>query len=181
VLEVRRGDGVYVTSPEPAATAGPAGPAVEPPHPDVVLELTEVRRMFEPVAAAQAATRISDARLAVVKYHLDAMAACRGDAGAFTEHDDAFHRAVTAGIGNRTLTALLGDISRRTLCARVWRALTDADAADEAVVEHTAIYAALHARDPILAQATALLHVHTTERWLRGRLTDASSADQTTV
>jgi GntR family transcriptional repressor for pyruvate dehydrogenase complex len=40
-------------------------------------------------------------------------------------------------------------------------------AADRTIAEHQAIYDALAARDSALAEAAALLHVSTTEQWLR--------------
>ena len=107
---------------------------------DTLLELTEVRRLFEPVATGLAATRISAAELADVERHLDAMRAARNDVELLNEHDAAFHRAVIAATGNATLTTLLDGISSRTLRARVWRGLVDDDAADRTIAEHEAIY-----------------------------------------
>ena len=88
-------------------------------------------------------------------------------------HDAAFHRSVVAATGNRTLTTLLERISSQTLRARGWRGLVDANAAGRTLAEHEAIYAALAAGDPAVAQAAALLHVSSTEMWLRPRLTGA--------
>ena len=67
------------------------------------------------------------------------------------------------------LAAELG-ISRspqNTLRARVWRGMVEANAADRTLAEHEAIYTALADSDANLAQAAALMHVSTTERWLR--------------
>src|SRR2546423_13579042 len=58
VLEIRRGDGTYVTSLEPAVLLDGMGAAVELLRGDTLLELTEVRRLFEPIATGLAATRI---------------------------------------------------------------------------------------------------------------------------
>ncbi|WP_053853217.1 FadR/GntR family transcriptional regulator [Streptomyces sp. NRRL B-24085] len=167
VLEIRRGDGTYVTSLEPELLLSGVGSAVELLRGDTLLELTEVRRLFEPVATALAATRISDAELAEVEHHLDAMRAAREDVERLNEHDAAFHRTVIAATGNATLSALLEGISSRTVRARIWRGLVDDNAAARTVAEHEAIYQALTDRDAALAQAAALMHVTTTERWLR--------------
>jgi GntR family transcriptional regulator, transcriptional repressor for pyruvate dehydrogenase complex len=43
----------------------------------------------------------------------------------------------------------------------------DANAEPRTVAEHAAIYAAIEAGDPGLAAAAALLHVSTTEIWVR--------------
>ncbi|MEV4560717.1 FadR/GntR family transcriptional regulator [Kitasatospora sp. NPDC049285] len=170
VLEIRRGDGTYVTSLEPDVLLAGLGGAVELLQGDTVLELTEVRRLFEPAATALAAARITDQDLAQVAGHLAAMRAARHDVAEFNRHDAAFHRAVVRATGNATLATLLEHISGRTLRARIWRGQSDTDAAGRTLAEHEAILEALTARDPHLAQAAALLHVTTTERWLRAHL-----------
>ncbi|UCM86726.1 FadR/GntR family transcriptional regulator [Streptomyces marincola] len=170
VLEIRRGDGTYVTSLEPHLLLDGVGAAVEMLRGPTLLQLTEVRRLFEPVATGLAATRIDAAQLAEVRGHLTAMRAARADAESLTEHDAAFHRAVLAATGNPTLVSLLDGISSRTLRARVWRGLVDEDAAALTVAEHETIYAALAAGDAALAEAAALVHVSGTERWLRDHL-----------
>jgi GntR family transcriptional repressor for pyruvate dehydrogenase complex len=169
VLEIRRGDGTYVTSLQPDLLLGGLGGAVELLQGDTgtLLDLMEVRRLFEPVAAALAATRISEAGLAEVKWHLDAMREARDDVEVLNRHDAAFHRAVNAATGNETLVTLLEGISGQTLRARIWRGLVDGDAAGRTLAEHEAVYQALVCRDGPLAQAAALLHVSNTENWLR--------------
>jgi GntR family transcriptional repressor for pyruvate dehydrogenase complex len=171
VLEIRRGDGTYVTSLEPELLLEGLGSAVELLRGDTLLELTEVRRLFEPVATGLAATRISAAELAEVERHLTAMRDARDDAERLNEHDAAFHRAVIAATGNATLATLLEGISSRTVRARVWRGMVDDNVADLTLAEHEAIYAALATGNSALAQATALVHVSSTEAWLRERLT----------
>lgn len=167
VLEIRRGDGTYVTSLEPALLLESIGSAVELLRGDKLLELTEVRRLFEPVATGLAAVRITDEDLAEVRRHLDAMTHAGDDVELLNEHDAAFHRAVIASAGNSTLATLLEGIAGRTVRARVWRGLVDERAGDRTVAEHRAIYDALAARDRALAEAAALIHVSTTEQWLR--------------
>jgi GntR family transcriptional repressor for pyruvate dehydrogenase complex len=169
VLEIRRGDGTYVTSLQPDMLLGGLGGAIELLQGDagILLDVMEVRRLFEPAAAALAAIRITDAGLAEVKRHLDAMREARDDVELLNRHDAAFHRAVIAATGNNTLVTLLEGISGQTLRARIWRGLVDGDAAGRTVAEHEAIYQALVARDGPLTQAAALLHVSNTEGWLR--------------
>ncbi|MCS7477056.1 FadR/GntR family transcriptional regulator [Umezawaea endophytica] len=167
VLEIRRGDGTYVTSLEPEVLLGGISSAVELLRGDTLLELTEVRRLFEPVATGLAASRISDGELAEVEQHLRAMRAARNDVELLNRHDAAFHRAVVAATGNATLATLLEGISSRTVRARVWRGLVDDQAASRTLAEHEAIYRALVDRDAALAHAAALVHINTTERWLR--------------
>ncbi|WP_248963877.1 FadR/GntR family transcriptional regulator [Sphaerisporangium perillae] len=170
VLEVRRGDGTYVTSLKPELLLEGVGLAVEMMRGDDLLEVTEVRRLLEPVATGLAATRISADQLREVEHHLNAMIDAQDDVEALNRHDDDFHRAVLAATGNTALCTLLAGIAGRTLRARVWRGLIDDDAAGRTVNEHVAIYRALASRDAPLAQAAALMHVSTTETWLRENL-----------
>lgn len=173
VLEIRRGDGTYVTSLEPAVLFEGLGSAVELLRSDTLLELTEVRRLFEPVATGVAAVRITVEQLAEVERHLEAMRAAKDDVELLNQHDAAFHRAVIAATDNQTLASLLEGISSRTVRARVWRGLVDEAVAERTLAEHQAIYDALSAGDPVLAQAVALVHISTTENWLRDHLADS--------
>ncbi|MFD0660202.1 FadR/GntR family transcriptional regulator [Thermocatellispora tengchongensis] len=170
MLDVRRGDGTYVTSLEPRLLLEGLGLAVELLQDDTLLEIVEVRRLFEPVATGLAATRITDEQLAEVGEHLEAMRAASDDIEKLNRFDAAFHRAVVSATGNETLSTLLDGISSRTLRMRVWRGTVEANASHKTVAEHEAIYEALLARDATLAQAAALIHVSTTETWLRSVL-----------
>jgi GntR family transcriptional regulator, transcriptional repressor for pyruvate dehydrogenase complex len=170
VLDVRRGDGTYVTSLAPRLLLEGLGVAVELLQDDTLLEVMEVRRMLEPVATGLAALRMSDADLDGLGKILERMRAAAGDAEQLLQHDTEFHRTVIAATGNETLTSLMDGLSGRTLRARVWRGLIEANAADVTLSQHEAIYVALRARDQLLAQATALVHVNTSESWLRAVL-----------
>lgn len=167
VLEVRHGNGTFVTSLQPGLLLDGIRDAVELLQGDTMLELTEVRRLFEPAATGLAATRISPRQLAEVKGHLDAMRAAADDVELLNHHDAAFHHAVVAATGNDTLSAVIDGISSRTVRARVWRGLVTAEAAEQTLREHEAIFTALVAGDAGLAQAAALMHITTTETWLR--------------
>ncbi|MGW3287045.1 FadR/GntR family transcriptional regulator [Streptomyces sp. NPDC001002] len=172
VLEVRRGDGTYVTSLQPGVLLEGLGSAVELLQSDsgALLDLMEVRRLLEPPAAALAAVRMSDEALAEVKQHLDAMREAREDVELLNAHDAAFHRAVASATANETLLTILDGISGSTLRARIWRGLVDSQAAGRTLAEHEAIYDALAVGDASLSQAAALMHVNSTERWLREHL-----------
>ncbi|MFM9559032.1 MULTISPECIES: FadR/GntR family transcriptional regulator [Streptomyces] len=183
VLEVKRGDGTYVTSLQASVLLEGLGGAVELLQADAgaLLDLMEVRRLLEPAATGLAAVRITDEQLAEVKHHLDAMREARDDVELLNMHDAAFHRAVVAATGNESLLALLEGVSGHTLRARIWRGQVDAQVAARTVTEHEAIYEALAARDAPLSQAAALLHVSSTEGWLREHLEsdgfDGSASD----
>ena len=176
VLEIRRGDGTYVTSLAPGVLFEGLASAVELLRPGRFLELIEVRRLFEPAATALAAARICGDELVEIGRHLDAMRAARDDVEALNKHDAAFHRAVFAATGNETLTTLLEGISAHTLRARIWRGMVDQDAADKTLAEHSAIFSALTEGSPELAHAAALMHVNTTEQWLRAHIDELTES-----
>ncbi|GAA1941294.1 FadR/GntR family transcriptional regulator [Kitasatospora viridis] len=180
VLEIRRGDGTYVTSLAPGLLLEGIGGAVELLQGDTVLELTEVRRLFEPAATGLAATRATAQDLAELEWHLAAMRTARDDVELLNEHDAAFHRVVVRATRNETLATLLEHISGQTVRARIWRGLSDAAAAGRTIDEHEAIHRALVAGDAELARAAALLHVTSTERWLREHLAEGESDDHRT-
>lgn len=167
VLQVRRGDGTFVTSLAPQLLLEGLGLAVELLQDDTLLEVMEVRRMLEPVATGMAALRMSDDDLDQLGRILDDMRAAAGDHEKLIQFDTAFHRTVVAATGNETLTSLMDGLSSRTVRARVWRGLIESNAAHTTVEEHHAIYLALRSRDQLLAQASALIHVNTSEAWLR--------------
>jgi GntR family transcriptional repressor for pyruvate dehydrogenase complex len=172
VLEVRRGDGTYVTSLAPSLLLGGLGNAVSLMSGNTIVELTEVRRLLEPAATGLAAARITDEELAVVREHLDAMYEAVDDVEKLTVLDAAFHQAVVAATGNETLITLLEGISSRTLRARIWRGNVERGVTAVTLAQHSAIYEALANRDPQVATAAALMHVDTSERWLRDHLSD---------
>jgi GntR family transcriptional repressor for pyruvate dehydrogenase complex len=139
---------------------------------NTIVELTEVRRLLEPAATGVAASRITDEQLAVVRGHLDAMYDAVDDVERLTVLDAAFHQAVIAATGNETLATLLDGISSRTLRARIWRGNAEHGVTAVTLAQHSAIYEALANRDAQVATAAALMHVDTSERWLREHLSD---------
>src|SRR6201984_3758457 len=75
VLEVRQGDGTYVSSLEPGELLEPTLSATRLLQGRTVLELFEVRRMLEPEAAAMAAQRADEDVLTALRRELDRMIA----------------------------------------------------------------------------------------------------------
>lgn len=175
VLQVRRGDGTYVTSLAPSLLLEGLGSAVALMQGGGVLELTEVRRLLEPAATGLAATRITAEQLEEVHQLLDAMREAVDDVERLTVLDAAFHSAVIAATGNETLTTLLDGISSRTLRARIWRGTVDHGVTHLTLAQHNAIYTALANHDTAVATAAALIHVDTSEHWLRAHLADVDA------
>lgn len=167
VLEVRRGDGTFVTSLAPKLLLEGVGFAVELLQGDTLLEVMEVRRLLEPAATGLAAQRITDQQLDELAVALQNMLDTATDPEMLMQADITFHRIVIASTGNETLTSLLDGLAGRTVRARIWRGLVLGSVTEATIDEHRAIYDALRGRDPFLAQSAALLHVNTSEAWLR--------------
>ncbi len=174
VLDVRRGDGTYVTSLSPALLLEGIGFAFELLQADTLLEVMEVRRLLEPAATAVAAQRITAEQLEELADLMQRMRAVADDAEKLMQCDIAFHRTIVLATGNETLTSLLDGLSGRTVRARIWRGLVLGNVAANTIDEHEAIYQALKAGDQSLAKAAALIHVSTSESWLRAVLEDAN-------
>lgn len=169
VLDVKRGDGTYVTSLRPELLLAGIGAAADLLQQGFTLELVQVRRILEPAATAMAATRISDTTLDELEACLHQMSTAPTH-HELVEFDEQFHHLVATAAGNATLASMLLGVSSRTTRGRAWRGVIEAGATERTISEHAAILAALRARDPSLAEAAALLHVSTTEAWFRSVL-----------
>jgi GntR family transcriptional regulator, transcriptional repressor for pyruvate dehydrogenase complex len=173
VLEVRQGDGTYVSSLEPGELLEPTLSATGLLRGRTVLELFEVRRLLEPEAAALAARAADPDVVAGLGRELDRMVAAGDRADELVEADAAFHDVIAAAPGNGVLRALLRSLSTSTARARLWHGIAERGALDLAREEHRRIYEAVAAGDADLARASALLHIATNERWLREHLDPA--------
>jgi GntR family transcriptional repressor for pyruvate dehydrogenase complex len=173
VLDVRRGDGTYVTSLRPEQLLQGIGAAAELMADGFSLELVQVRRILEPAATALAAQRIEDATLSRLEILLERMRATESDE-ALVQTDMDFHAVVAAASGNVTLASMLGGVSTRTTRVRIWRGIVEHDAKAQTIAQHADILQALQDRDPALGAAAALVHVATTEASLR-RMIDSQS------
>lgn len=170
VVDVRQGDGTYVTSLEPRLLLEGVGFAVDLVQDDSILQVIEVRRLFEPVASGLAAERIDADALARLEAHVDGMEQAGDDQEQLLRCDQLFHATVFEATGNPTLMSILEGLSSRTVRARIWRGVIVREAAAQTLVEHRAIHHALAAHDRPLAEAAALVHVNTSEQWLRDLL-----------
>ena len=175
VLDVKRGDGTYVTSLEPQLLLSGLSFVMELMQDRTVLELFEVRRLLEPAATALAATRISDSAIAELRQLLDAMRSTTTSEDLINQ-DVAFHRCVVQGSGNATLVSFLEALFTRTARARVWRGIWDRGSLEWTFAQHELIVDALEQRDVGLATAAATVHVAASEQWLRHLLQDGDPA-----
>jgi GntR family transcriptional regulator, transcriptional repressor for pyruvate dehydrogenase complex len=175
VLDVRRGDGTFVTSLRPELLLAGIGAAAELFQEGFSLELVGVRRILEPAATAMAALRIDGAALIRLGDCLESMRAARSE-DELIKFDTEFHATVAASAGNETLASMLSGLSSRTMRTRAWRSVLEEDATARTVAQHADILRALTAGDPVLAEAAALVHVAATEAWFR-RVLDESGVE----
>ncbi|GAA4257400.1 FadR/GntR family transcriptional regulator [Dactylosporangium darangshiense] len=169
VLDVRQGDGTYVTSLEPNLLLDALSFVVDFHRDDTVLEFLEVRRILEPAATALATQRMTDADVVKLQSVLDQL----GDdptIESLVANDLEFHRLIAAGSGNAVLCSLIDGLSGPTTRARIWRGLTQEGAAVRTREQHQAIVDAISTRQPDLARSWASIHVAGVEEWLRRAL-----------
>ncbi|PRX49193.1 GntR family transcriptional regulator [Prauserella shujinwangii] len=171
VLDVRQGDGTYVTSLDPGLLMDAMGFVVDFHRDDTVLQFLEVRRILEPAATAMAAISMPAA-------DIDGLARLLTSLGEhptveqLVANDVEFHARIAAGSGNQVLCSLLDSLSSRTHRARTWRGLTQEAAVERTLAEHWAIQRALADRQPEVARSWATVHIAGVEQWLREALTE---------
>lgn len=166
VLDVRRGDGTFVTSLEPSILLETVSFVADLHDDTSILDVFAVRRILEPAAVAQSALKISNEEIQQLN-ELVAQVATSSTADELVKHDLIFHKRIVAAAGNEYLTSLLDSLSSSTVRARVWRGLTEDNAIEMTLKEHQAIVDALQDRNAELAQALTTVHVSGVERWLR--------------
>jgi DNA-binding FadR family transcriptional regulator len=169
ILDVRQGDGTYVTSLDPQLLLEALSFVVDFHRDDTVLEFLAVRRILEPAATGMAAARITTDELDELQDRLDALGA-QPSVEELVGADLEFHRGIVAASGNSVLCSLLDGLSGPTTRARVWRGLTQEDAVSRTLLEHRAILGALRDRDGGAASSWATVHIASVEQWLRSTL-----------
>lgn len=120
-------------------------------------EIVEVRQLLEVAGARLAAARATTDDVERLRTHLTAMRDTPDDLHAFVEADVAFHLEVARIAGNSVLSEMLSGV--RSLL-RVWveRAVRAEGSTTGTLAEHTAVFEAVEARDPDLADRA--MHVH---------------------
>src|SRR5712671_2116490 len=151
VLEVRQGDGTYVSSLEPDLLLESTGFVSHLLLGETGIALSEVRRILEAAAAALAAARIDEQGKNALGSSLERMRDARG-VEELVEADVAFHAVVARASGNPVLVSLLASLSTRMMRVRLWHGRTSDEALHETREEHRRIYEAIIAGDPDLAR-----------------------------
>jgi len=162
VIEMRQGDGTYITSLEPELL-------VE--HLDFVLslddstflQLFEARKIVEVGIASLAAQRITDRQIQELEAVQTKSLASSDDYDAFLAVDLELHDIITHAAGNPFLKRFLTSLSRISLASRK-RTVTIPGVSRQAAVDHQAIIAALKDRDPEAASRAMLIHLNNVEK-----------------
>ncbi len=169
ILDVRQGDGTYVSSLASDSLLDALSFILEFHSDASVLELLEVRRILEPAASARAAVRIDPPALAGLERILGT-ANARSPVEELVRADIEFHRAIAVAGENSVLASLIESLSAPTQRARVWRGMTQEGALQRTLDEHRAIFEAISRRDPETARSWATVHIAGVEDWLRSAL-----------
>ena len=166
VLDVRRGDGTYVTSLEPRLLLEAMSFVVDLHQDASVLEILEVRRILEPAAAAAAVLRATADDVRVLEEMLATVQETTSVED-LVAHDVTFHGYISQLSGNTYLSSLLDTLSSSTLRARIWRGLTEKNAVAQTLAEHRGIVNAIAAGDPELTRSLLTVHINGVQRWLQ--------------
>ncbi|MEV5559202.1 FadR/GntR family transcriptional regulator [Nonomuraea wenchangensis] len=169
VLDVRQGDGTYVTSLEPGLLLDTLSFVLDLHRDDTVLQFFEVRRILEPAATAMAAELMKDDEIEELRVILESLPE-RPTIEELVANDLRFHQRIAQGSGNSVLCSFIESLSGPTNRARVWRGLTQEGALQKTREQHTAIYEAIAARQADIARSWATVHVAGVESWLRRAL-----------
>jgi len=169
ILDVRRGDGTYVTNLRPSSAMDAMSFVLELQQDETILDLLEVRRMLEAAAGAKAAALITAEQLQELRDLLGQVGP-ESDVESLVAHDLAFHRQISTLAGNEFLCDLLDVVAGRTSRVRVWRGITQEGAIERTLGEHALIVAALELRDAALVSARLTAHVSGVEDWVRRAL-----------
>lgn len=169
ILDVRRGDGTYVTSLTPDLLLETMSFIIDFHQDSSILDLFEVRRALEPMAAEKAARLMAGEDAAQLLALTDAVDP-DSPIGDLVANDLEFHHRIAAAASNPVLCSLIDSVAGRTHQARAWRAVTQEDAFEQTQREHRAIALAIGERQPTVAAALSLTHVAGIENWIRRNL-----------
>jgi DNA-binding FadR family transcriptional regulator len=170
VLQVRHGEGIFVTSLDAPLLLEATGFAMQLMRDHEVVEFLELRAILEGAAAGLASARMTDEQRRTLLRRLEELDAA-STADELLEADIAFHACIAAGAGNVVLASLLDNFSARTYRARHLNAgLGLEEALVRSRAAHRRIYEAVLAKDPEAARASASAHVANLAAWLRSVL-----------
>ena len=121
-------------------------------------DLFELRLLLEPYAAGAAAMRISDAELALLISHVEAMDAAKNvlPYDQYADRDAELHDMIAAGSGNPLIRQTLDRLHSHL---HIFRLRSSSHVTYEANLEHSAVIEAMSRRDSEGAQTAMRAHI----------------------
>lgn len=157
VVNSRQGGGIHISDLDAATLLGPLHFYLTLEDMNVA-ELYDARILIEGDVARQAAQKMPDAALDALEDILRAQEATLDDPEAFRASDFAFHQRIWEGSGNGFLKRIGESLNVIGLDFRK-RASETKGVLEQSFRDHTALVAALRARDPDAAAAAAAQHM----------------------
>jgi len=156
VLETRRGSGSYVVSPVAEGSDWPSRILLNESN-FPLLQLLEVRQMFEPKAAALAASRATDHQLRMIESYVREQEA--SPTRPILERSDLlFHTAIIDAAGNPVLVELANSMQTMLTTSRKLTARTTPDV-PKIIRQHRTIFEAISFGHSELAEAAMAQHL----------------------
>lgn len=162
LLEVRRGGGTVVRSPDPALASEMMTMLLGAGSDIAFTHVQEVRRLLEVEIAERASGRRDDADLERMETQLALMVEHTADPERWAEADVAFHAAIATATHNPLYPVLLGSIADMLIeVRRTGIRLPDTPA--KAYQHHQNIFTAIKARDRVGARKAMQSHLRESE------------------
>jgi len=177
IIEIRQGDGTYVTSLEPELLAEPLD-FIFSLNDSTLLKLFEARKIVEVGIVALAAQRISAAEIEELETCLEKSLRATDDPQAFLEVDLELHKRIMTAAQNPLLSRFMDSISQ---LGRVSRSRTTEipGLTKQSAEDHRAIVAALKAHNPEAARQAMLQHLNNVEQKLKALVLESEIPLQT--
>lgn len=165
ILDLRQGDGTYVTQLDPADMIKNLSLSVEVAGPSIVLNFLETRRTLEVQTARYAAIWRTEAELAILKKLHDQMRVEKNPIQ-LINLDAGFHTEIAKISNNPVLSAFLELASGPTIRSRIWRGSHADRSSNILIEEHEAILTAIENRDPDSAFVSMWGHITGVCKWV---------------
>lgn len=164
VIEIRQGDGTYVSSLEPQSLVA---------HLDFVIslddstfiQLFEARKIIEAGIAGLAAQNVTDEEILALEACLERFAQNAQDPQALLEADLELHQLIAEAARNPILIRIMASISQLGLASRS-RTIAIPGVVDQTIMDHQKIVKALEKRDREAAEKAMLTHLDNVEKRL---------------
>jgi GntR family transcriptional repressor for pyruvate dehydrogenase complex len=164
IIEIRQGDGTYVTSLEPDLLVEHLDFVISLDD-ATILQLFEARKIVEVGAASLAAKYITDEQASALENCLEKSNESINDPQAFLEVDLELHKRITEAAGNPFIKRFLTSLNRIGLASRS-RTVEIPGVKEKTVQDHREIVAAITNGDEDAAADAMLSHLNNVEKRL---------------